>query len=101
MCSTCNDDYYLDGVDEVCVACDSKEAAKQSQSASKEILPIVVGVVFTLAIVVVAAVNMPGSVQDWYNRKVERIMVRQGTRVISLLQCCHHSSHRIPFHQTR
>mmetsp|Transcript_106080 Transcript_106080/g.306893 ORF Transcript_106080/g.306893 Transcript_106080/m.306893 type:complete len:646 (-) Transcript_106080:221-2158(-) len=74
LCSTCNDDYYLDGVDEVCVACDSKEAAKQSQSASKEILPIVVGVVFTLVIVVVAAVSMPGSVQDWYNRKVERIM---------------------------
>ena len=62
------------------MACDSEDAAKQSQSASKEILPIAIGVVVTVVVVAAVAVNMPGAAQDWYNRKVERIMVRQNTQ---------------------
>ena len=58
------------------MACDSEEAAKQSRSASKEILPIVVGVVVAVAIVAMVAVSIPGAAQNWYNRNVERIMVR-------------------------
>jgi uncharacterized protein (DUF983 family) len=76
LCSRCGDGYYLDGIDEVCVACDSDEAAEQSKSASKEILPIVVGAVVTVAIVVTAAVNIPGPTQKWYTRNAERSMVR-------------------------
>ena len=58
------------------MACDSEEAAKQSQSASKDVLPIVVGVVVFGAVAMVVAVNVPGPVQSWYNRNEERIMVR-------------------------
>ena len=43
LCSTCRDVYYLDGM-RVCIACDSEEAAEQSQSAGSVILPIFVGV---------------------------------------------------------
>ena len=76
MCSRCDDDYYLDGIDEVCVACDSEKAAQQSKSASKLILPIAAGVVVVGAVALRVAVSRPGRVQNWWNRNEDRIMVR-------------------------
>ena len=75
LCSRCGDDYYFDGLEEVCVACDSKEAAKQSKGASKEILPIAAVVVAVLAIALTVAVHRPGAVQNWWNRQQARIVV--------------------------
>ena len=76
LCSRCGDDYYLDGIDQVCVACDSEEAAKHSQSASKEILPLAAVVAVVGAVALRVAVSRPGRVQDWWNRNEETIVVR-------------------------
>ena len=58
------------------MACSSEEAAKQSQSAGKEILPIAVGFLLVLVLVLTMAVNRPGPVRNFYNRFETRIMVR-------------------------
>ena len=75
LCSTCRDDYYLDSIAEVCVACDSDEATKQSEDAGNMVLPIVIGYLIVVGIVLVVAVNRPGPLQRWWNRTEERIMV--------------------------
>ena len=56
------------------MACDSEEAAKQSETAS-DIVPILAGVLAFVSIVLAIAVNLPGPVQRWWTRKEEKIMV--------------------------
>jgi len=74
LCSRCSDGYYYDNMNEVCVACDSKEAEKQSRSASKDIVPIVIVVLVVIALLLTVAVNRPGRLQNWWNSFEERIM---------------------------
>lgn len=67
----------MDGIEEVCVACDSEEAAKHSESASMVILPIVAALVLVVVVALTIAVNMDGWVRDWWIQKEQRIMVRR------------------------
>ena len=56
-----------------CVACDSEKAKKDAKSASKEVMPIVIGIVATMALGFTIAVNREGRLNDWWMANEERI----------------------------